>query len=433
MKIVFLFCFFVLTLQVFSNTVITGSGKGSVIRQDMTGLKPGDTLAIRTGYYEKGGSFLNLTGITIINYQGIVDFGNTVNLGNLKMVSITGAGWKEELYGIRFQNMDGDAFLLQAPCRSLSISYCQYRNLNGNVFNASRFFIRYSGDSSTVALYKSSFHYQKLVKSGPLFVGSWAANSLFQNVVDSIAFLHIVIDSTASDVCQVLGHSVYRMMAGHWRITGPCPNGKHDAGVFQISGNGTVCNVYRKDGWGYLWRIWNVGLNGRADSYLYNCIDLNTDNYGTIDTRIEPGDTTTNMRIPFLRGGNMHILNNTIGNKRTPNYVSELVIAGNFCSSSGYTLEVRNNLCFNTVSIGADRIIKQNTSDLLRDTSNNLYSSDPVASGILINTTDCTLNPTGPAVDRAIPFPFITTDIDGNRRPTGKAPDIGARESTGRK
>lgn len=431
MKIVFAICMFFFPRQVFSRTLITGTGRGSIIQNNMGSLKSGDTLAIRTGIYEKGGSFSNLTGITIINYQGIVDFGRTVSLGNLKSVSISGSGFKGETYGIRFRNFKGDAFNLQAACNSLSISYCEYRNLEGTAFNAGRFFISYTGDSTTFALYKTSFYYQKLVHSGSLFTGSWAANALFQNVVDSIAFLHIIVDSTSSDVCQVLGHSIYRMLASHWRVTGPCPNGKHDAGIFQTSGNGTVCNVYRKDGWGYLWRVWNLGLNGRADSYLFNCIDLNTDNYGTIDTRIEGEDTTIGNNIPFIRGSNMHVLNNTIGNKRTINYVSQLVIAGTFCSDNGYLLEVRNNLCFNTVSTGADPIIKQNTSDKLRDTSNNLYVKDPIAAGILIDTIECKLNPLGTAIDHGITYSFIPTDIDGIHRPMGKSSDIGAREFPG--
>jgi hypothetical protein len=429
MKIVFTFCFLIFTMRTFSHTIYTGTGSGSVIQNDMTGLKPGDTLAIRAGRYEKGGSFSNLTGITIINYHGAIYFGNTVSLGNLKKVSISGSGWHENKYGIRFVNMKGDAFLLEAPCSALSISYCEYHNLDGIAFNASRFFTTYTGDPSTCALYKTSFHYQKLVHSGAFFVGSWAANAQFQNVIDSIAFLNFTVDSTSSDGNQVLGHSIYRMLASHWQITGPCPNGNRDVGIFQTSGNGTVCNVYRKDGWGYLWRAWNLGLNGRAESYLYNCIDLNTDNYGTIDTRIDPADTTMGNRIPFCRGGNMHVLNNTIGNKRTPNYVSQLVIAGNFCSSGGYRLEVRNNLCFNTIAVGADPIIKQNTSDPLRDTSNNLYSVNPIRAGILTDTVLCYLNPSGPAVDRAITYSFISSDIDGVTRPQGKNSDIGARES----
>ena len=431
MKIVFAIFFFICSLQSNARTVITGTGNGSVVQNDMKGLSPGDTLAIRTGHYEKGGSFLNLTGITIINYKGIVDFGETITLGGLVRVSFTGNGWKNAVYGFRFLNMKGDAFLLTTPCNLLSLSYFEYRNLSGTVFNASRFFTTYNGDTSTLALYKTCFRFQKLVHSGALFTGSWASNASFQNVVDSITFLDITVDSTSSDVCQVIGHSIYRMLASRWSITGPCLNGKHDAGIFQTSGNGTVCNVYRKDGWGYLWRIWNLGLNGRADSYLYNCIDLNTDNYGTIDTRIEAGDTTKGTQFPFIRGGNMHVLNNTIGNKRTINYVSQLVIAGNFYPGNGYILEVRNNLCFHTVATGSDQVIKQNTGDPLRDTSNNIYSTDPIAEGILLDTILCYLNPKGPAIDQAIVFPFLRTDIEGFPRPTGKSSDIGAREFTG--
>jgi hypothetical protein len=431
MKIVFTICLLIFSLQGYPHIVITGSGNGSIIREDMNSLKPGDTLAIRAGVYEKGGSFSNLNGITIINYRGIVDFGNTVTLGNLKMVSISGGGWENCRYGIRFLNFKGDAFLLKAPCISLSLAWCEYRNLEGTAFNASRFFTTYTGDLTSFALYKTSFRYQKLVHSGALFTGSWAANALFQNVVDSISFLEITVDSTSSDVCQVIGHSIYRMLASDWKITGPCPNGKHDAGIFQTSGNGTVCNIYRKDGWGYLWRSWNLGLNGRADCYLYNCIDLNTDNYGTLDTRIEAGDTTTGNHIPFIRGANMHVLNNTIGNKRTKNYVSQLVIAGNFYPENGYRLEVRNNLCFNTVATGSDPVIKQNTGDPLGDTSNNIYSADPVAAGILLDTINCYLNPSGPAIDRAIVYPFINKDINGQPRPIGKSSDIGAREFQG--
>ena len=430
MKIVFVFFFLLYALPVFPHTVITGTGSGSVNQRDMSALHPGDTLAIRAGHYELGGSFSNLEGITIINYLGIVEFGRTVSLGNLKQVCLTGNGWEKSPLGFRFFNIHGDAFLLEAPCSFLTIAYCEYRNLEGTAFNASRFFITYQGDSASLALYKTRFLFQYLVHSGALFTGSWAANALFQNVVDSIAFLNVVVDSTSSDVCQVIGHSLYRMLASHWKITGPCPNGKHDAGIFQTFGNGTVCNIFRKGGWGYLWRSWNLGLNGRADSYLYNCIDLDTDNYGTIDTRIEAGDTSSGNRIPFVRGANMHVLNNTVGNKRTINYVSELVVAGNFYPENGYVLEVRNNLCFHTVATGADPIIKQNTGSPLKDTSNNIYSINPIAEGVLLDTTLCFLNPQGPAIDRAIDFPFIRTDIDGISRPLGRSSDIGAREST---
>lgn len=431
MKFVFTICLLVFTLQVYPHTVLIGSGSGSVVRQDMNGLNPGDTLAIRAGRYEKGGLFFNLRGITIVNHDGIVEFGSTVSIGNLKKVSISGSGVTGIFYGFLFRNFHGDAFMLQASCSFLSLAYCEYRNLDGTAFNASQFFTTYSGDTATFALYKTTFSYQKLVNSGLFFMGSWASPKSFQNVSDSTAFLHFIIDSTASEGCQVIGQSIYRMLASDWRITGSFSNAKHDVGIFQTAGNGTVCNLYRKGGWGYIWRIWNLGLNGRAESYLYNCIDLSTMNYGTIDTRMEVGDTTNGKTVPFLRGGSMHVLNNTVGNKQTLGYVSQLVIAGSFCSACGYHLEVRNNLCFNTVATGFDQIVKQNTSDPLLDTSNNLYSVDPIAQGILLDTIQCNLNPAGPAIDNGLNFSFINTDIDGVHRPIGKSADIGAREYAG--
>src|SRR5450631_2053326 len=66
MKIVFTISFLIFCLSVYSHTVIVGTGSGAVIQEDMQGLKPGDTLAIRSGMYEIGGSFSRLEGITII-------------------------------------------------------------------------------------------------------------------------------------------------------------------------------------------------------------------------------------------------------------------------------------------------------------------------------------------------------------------------------
>ncbi|MFI5123786.1 MAG: choice-of-anchor Q domain-containing protein [Chitinophagales bacterium] len=430
-------CLFTLLLllifgSAFPRTLVIGTGSGVVVKNDMNGLHAGDTLAIRSGFYEKGGAFSNLSHISIINYGGLLDFGQTVSLGNLSQVSISGNGVKDLLYGIRFQHMKGSAFFVEAPCNHLSIAFCLYRNLDGIALDASRFFTRYTGDTATMALYKTRLSHQKLLHSGPLFTGSWAGTGSFQNVVDSIAFLNIIIDSSSSEGNQVIGSSVYRMLADHWTITGPTPNGKHDAGIFQTAGNGTLRNIYRRNGWGYLWRLWNVGLNGRTDSYMYNCIDLSSDAYGTIDYRIAAADTTTGSEIPFCRGGNMHILNNTTGNKRNgTHYVSVLVVAGRFFSENGYTLEIRNNLCFNNISDNANRIVKQNTADPLSDTSNNIYVQDPIASGILLDTIECRLNHSGAAIDRAVPVSFIHSDIDGIIRPSGKAADIGAREYSG--
>ncbi|HTS44605.1 MAG TPA: choice-of-anchor Q domain-containing protein [Puia sp.] len=430
--LVFFFCWF--SSPVFANILVIGEGHGSVVKADMKGLRSGDTLAITPGIYSDGATFTGLRNITIINYKGLVQFGKSLHIGNLSNVCISGTGASGIFYGFLFKDIRADVFFIDHKCYGLRISNCEYSNVDGMAINASNFFTTYTGDSSTLAMFKTTIANQHLIKSGGLLVGSWAPVTSFQNIIDSIAIYNIIIDSTISDVCQVLGSSIYRLYAHDWTIKGGCPNGKHDAGIFQMNGNGTICNIYRLGGFGYLWRIWNVGLNGRAESYLYNCIDLSTDHYGTIDTRIEESDTTTNNTIPFLRGGSMHIFNNTSGNKRiSGNYVSVLVVAGVFFSQNGYKLEVRNNLSFNNKTDNANPIIKQNTPDPLSDTSNNLYVDDPIESEVLADTIDCFIAENSPAIDNGVPIPIVKTDIAGIVRPKGDGYDIGAREFNGRK
>jgi hypothetical protein len=108
------------------------------------------------------------------------------------MVSLTGSGWENARYGFHFQEMKVDAILPEAPYSGFTIAYCEYRNLYGTVFNACRFFTTYTGEDSTLAWNKTNFRFQLLVHSGALY----------------------------------------------------------DAGIFQTFGNGTVCNIYRKDGRG---------------------------------------------------------------------------------------------------------------------------------------------------------------------------------------
>jgi hypothetical protein len=49
MKIVFAFFICSFTLKAYPHIVFAGTGSGSVIQNDMSGLHPGDTLAIRAG------------------------------------------------------------------------------------------------------------------------------------------------------------------------------------------------------------------------------------------------------------------------------------------------------------------------------------------------------------------------------------------------
>jgi hypothetical protein len=401
MKRIIIFALFFPALPLFATKILIGHKTGSVEKVGMQGLRPGDTLVIRAGDYMQGGEFRDLRDITIINDQGIVRFGAGLVIGSLTGVTITGAGDSALRYGLRFSNLEGDAITVDAPCSGLRIFNCQYDSVRGNIMSVYKLFTTYTGADSTLALFKTVIANQRLVHSGTLLTGSFDVVGSFHNVIDSISFYNIIIDTTLNDGNEVSGNSIYRMSAHDWIIRGGTPYGEHDVGVFMTHGNGSVFNIYRTGGWGYLWRLWNVGLNGRGESYLYNCIDLGTANYGTIDTRIDPDDTTTGREKPFLRGGNMHVLNNTSGNKKdVVDYVSVLVVAGNFFPQNGYTLEIRNNLSFHNIIRNTSGIVMINTDHPVTDTSNNLYVEDPIASGVLSDTVLRQIRPGSPSREK---------------------------------
>ncbi len=412
----------------FARQIVIGSGTGAVFKNDMGGLKPGDTLAIRAGEYDAGGSFSHLSRITIVNYRGIVRFTHALTFSHLSDVVFSGTGQPGLEYGFSFRKMHGDAVVFEGPCKRFTVAQCEFRDVEGSAYDASHTFVKYSGDSAGLALNRVRFTGQRLVHSGPFFTGSFAACPLFENVLDSVSFTGVVVDSTMSEGPQLLAHSIYHFLVSDWKVTGPAPNAHRDFGIIQTMGNGTVRNFYRHGGWGYIWRNWNAGLNERGESWIYNCIDLASNHYGTVDTRIEAVDTSVGNSIPFCRGGNMHVFNNTSGNKRADSYVTVLVVVGDFFSAAGYKTEVRNNLCFNNLTDNANKMFKQNTMDPLPDTSNNIYCDDPIAAGLLLDTVECQLNPKGWAINGGVPTPRVITDFAGIRRPVGEGQDIGARE-----
>ena len=384
MKRIIILAFLFPVLPLFAKKILIGHQRGSVKQVGMLGLHPGDTLAIRAGSYMQGGEFRDLQDITIINDQGTVHFGAGLSIGSLADVTITGAGDGAVRYGLSFSKLEGDAITVDAPCAGLRIFNCEYDSVRGNILSAYKFISTYTGDDSTLTLFRTVIANQLLVHSGTLLAGSFDPVGSFHNVIDSISFYNIIIDTTLTDGSEVVGNSIYRMLAHDWIIRGGTPNGINDVGVFITHGNGSLYNIYRTGGWGYLWRLWNVGLNGKGDSYLYNCIDLGTSNYGTIDTRIDPMDTTTGSAKPFLRGGSIHVLNNTSGNKKdVVGYVSVLVVAGDFFPQNGYIMEVRNNLGFNNIIRNTSGIVLINTTQPILDTGNNLYVDNPIASGVI--------------------------------------------------
>jgi hypothetical protein len=287
----------------------------------------------------------------------------------------------------------------------------------------------YNGNVSTKLLYKTAIANIRLTGSGKLLQGSYGSTNDFKNVIDSIAIFNVIINNTTSSGQEVVGASIYHLDAHDWSVTGPCPNGSTDVGIFQIYGNARVHNINRNGGYGYIMRIWNVGLDGVSESYLYNCIDINSWMYGTIDTRVDQTQLTKGTTPPFATGGNIHILNNTSGNKtESDGYTTVLAIIGDF---TGYKCEVRNNLSFNNHIYQSNPLFQLNNGNPLTDTSNNMYFTTAEIGSVLVDQVNCFLKSGSPAINKGYPEAIVTTDISGIARPQGGIIDIGAREYTG--
>jgi len=406
-------------------TVVIGNGSGFVSKISMDGLEAGDVLAIAPGSYS-GGEFSNLKNISIINNNGLVIFTGTVSLNALTNTIISGTGAKNIFYGIQFSSFSKNAFATRGNFYGLRIYNCEFLHVDGNILDVSDNGAVYTGDTSSIKLYKATLANLRLSGCGILLQGFYGTPEKLTDVIDSISIYNIKIDSTLTNGQEVAAGGIYRMDIHDWKINGYNinKNSTGDIGMIHTSGNGRVYNIYRHGGRGYIWRQWNIGLNGVGESYIYNVIDLATNAYGFIDTRIDNTYFTGGDKVPFTTGGNMHIFNNTIGNKTDDHYVTPVVILG---GQYGYKTEVRNNLAFNIKGF----MMNNNSGSEFNqaDSSTNLIFNSSQILDVLSDTIYCLIrHKKSPVVDKGTNIPFIKTDIGGVPRPHGDAFDIGARE-----
>src|ERR1700722_1578075 len=138
-----------------AKTVVIGGGSGYITVSDMTGLNPGDTLAITAGQYT-GATFNNLNGITITNNGSAVVFNGKVMLNTL--VGCVFAGFQ-------FRNVNGTSILWVCNSRrctekNISFMYCSGIANDANDANI------YNGDTSSLKLYMCTFDSLTLFSSG---------------------------------------------------------------------------------------------------------------------------------------------------------------------------------------------------------------------------------------------------------------------------
>ena len=270
------FLLFISVSAVQAKTVVIGTGSGFISVPGMSGLTPGDVLAITPGQYS-GGAFNNLKGITITNNGGTVIFNGQVTLNTLVECVFS---------GFQFINVPGVSIRWDGNSRRCIEKNIYFQDCIGSTNDATDH-NPYNGDTSSLKFYMCTFDSLTLFRSGMVLMASWGDAASQACYMDSIVFTRIKVDSTLSNGTEVRG-TIFRMDAHDWKVTYKGTNTiLGDVGIFYIYGNGAFHHVYRIGGRGYILRIWNTGLKTVGNTYFYNNIDLNSAVYGSLDTRVD--------------------------------------------------------------------------------------------------------------------------------------------------
>ena len=192
--------------------------------------------------------------------------------------------------------------------------------------------------------------------------------------------------------------------------------------MFMIYGNGSFHNIYRTGGRGYILRVWDLGLKVPGNTYYYNNIDLNTTQYGSIDTKIDETQLTQ-----YVTGGNCFIFNNTVGNKEEHiGYWSSIAVVGRY--PSPWVCQIRNNLGFNLQTNGKPPIAANQANGTWKsDTSNDMYFDKP--DGVIDPVTGIPVA-NSPVLGKGLSLNLVQDDYYHN--PRIGAYDIGAVQHGGK-
>jgi K319-like protein/type IX secretion system substrate protein len=381
-KSLFLFLFSVSSLlSASAKTVVIGSGSGTVSQTSMTGLSAGDVLAIKPGTYN-GGTFSNLTNITITNNGGVVTFTGS------NYVEIGSGNTNLTITGLTFSNVQSDAFLLTGTnIQGLYIYHCTFSKVTDYIIDAGGYAGAYTGTISTLKVYRFALDNCKFTNCGSVWQGFYGTPSQNTGLCDSVEMGYDTVINTATNGTEVAG-PISHLNAHHWMITYSGLNSiVGDVGVFQTAGDGQIHDCYYKGGRGYLCRQLMYGLNGVGAFYFYNNIIYGQNAYGGIDIRCDPSNYgATN---PYLTKANAWLYNCTMGNKTDVNgYVCPVAIVGVMGSGTGNaTCTIRNMFAFNN-QYGANPIANNNANGTWAvDTANDVYSDAAHALLYLQDTT----------------------------------------------
>jgi len=226
-----------------------GTGSGALSVKSMGTYQAGDILDIVPGAYSSA-SFGNLARIFVTASGGKVSFASSISLDKNNGLQFDATNFTLPV--------NSSGFVPVSNNRNISIVKGDF-SANPNtpsVVDGSGNKITYKGTDDTTLFTNLTLDNIKVKGKTMLYNGTWADALTLGNVVKGLVMTNITVVNDGTGSCQkVFGISIYNMIADTWSISGPTIQNNGDIGIFQTVGNGTLKNINRNGGWGYLWRV----------------------------------------------------------------------------------------------------------------------------------------------------------------------------------
>lgn len=342
-------------------------------------------------------------------------------------VVFSGTGHVGLEHGFRFHDIPYRAIKLKGDLDSTRIDHCRFENVGDHVIrvNADR---KFDGTQET-SIEGMEFSHLHVKNSGAVIDwGDYNTASDFIGIGRNISIHDNVVDSSQQGTAFRL-NKVFEADIHHNTITrmGLGLSSTHP-GTIMLRGDGRIHHNLIRNVWGVASRNFGCGLGRTGKVDVNDNIFIGSRKYSSIEANSLASDTTSRASAPFVGNCDYRFFHNTMGNQKAADFYSAMV---DVYTLLGARCEIKNNLGFHIATDRPFEPARNYVYNLLNpnppDTARNLYRTNPTDLG-LADTVDAHLLPGSIAIDRGVVLDLVTDDFAGIRRPSGSAPDIGARE-----
>ena len=394
LKLLFLCALLFFSTFSFANTVTIGTGSGAVSQTSMSGLNPGDILAIKAGNYTSL-TLTNLNNITIVNSGGLVTVTGAVNIGPWSYVNMMGNGTSGITYGFDF-TYSGQVFQIGSGhiADHSSIQYFQangtgdlldYSSNQGGTWNLT--------DSSTLMFNQFTLANFSMNNSGHIIYGTWDATTTFHSSAFGLQIYNAQIQNQTTGDGLIFGYNMWNYSFHDWTINGTNSSASGDIGMIRVGGYGSINSIIMNGTslWGYIARLEAISINGVGTTYVYNNLKMNTTCYGVVDIRASSSNIGG-----AATAGNAYICNNTqIGNLDPITYTTAAAVIFGHTGATYYAYNNLNNAASDPV-VSGNNLVSSTSTGVLDPTTGKLVAGSPaINAGVSLSwrTQDLYHNP----------------------------------------